>query len=605
MDKDELLKNIKQDIKSEKYSQAFRSLSELSEPGDDFVTQAQYVSLLKAMEGHLPDLKKVRVAILASSTATHFHPVLKFWLAKEGFDAEIYEAEFGTIQQMVLDDKSPLYAFGPDVVFLFTNYRDVKGGVDQFVHLWKALQQRSSSHIIQNNADIPYHRIFGNYDALAGGDLHALRQFNLNLTDAVLPGVTILDMDFLASVWGRRKWHEARFWYHSKHAFDLDATGLVAHQAAKIIAALKGVAKKCAVLDLDNTLWGGVIADDGLEGIELGSGPAGEAYVEFQKYLLKLKERGIILAVCSKNEEEIAKEPFLKHPDMVLKLEDIVIFKANWTDKAANIKEIAQKLNIGIDSMVFIDDNPMERDFIKSSLPMVTVPALTSDPSDFIPIISSGCYFETVCVSDEDRARSGYYRSNLQREELQGKFSNIEEYLAGLNMEMSVGLFDDFHRPRIAQLINKSNQFHLTTTRYSESEIASIGQSRTKFGLYFKLQDRFGDNGLISAVILEEQQGFLHIDTWVMSCRVLSRGVEEFILSEMLAFAGDRGNKKLIGKYIPTAKNKLVADLYRRLNFKMTKDENGTTLWEMDVDRGFSSNIFIKKIQNSLVEKES
>jgi len=503
------------------------------------------------------------------------------------------------------------------VVFLFTNYRDIKcdlpagasfavvdesitAAVNECVSLWKALRQKSNCHIIQSNVALPYHRVFGNYETAAvWGATHVLRQFNLNLAKALAPGVSLLDMDFLASVYGRRRWHDSRFWYHSKHAFALDATGLVAHQLAKTMGAIKGTAKKCLVLDLDNTLWGGVIADDGLEGIALGHGATGEAFVDFQRYLLKLKERGIILAVCSKNEEDIAKEAFLKHPDMVLKLEDIVVFKANWKDKASNIREIAESLNIGLDSMVFVDDNPAERELVTFSLPMVSVVPMPEDPSDYIDALCSGSYFETVLFSDEDTVRSTYYRSNIERAGFQSQFSDLSDYLRSLNMDMIVGQFDEFHLPRIAQLINKSNQFHLTTTRYTESEIGAIAHDKGRTGLYFKLKDRFGDNGLIAAVILCKQpDASMVIDTWVMSCRVLSRTVEEFICSEIISVARQRKCRKVIGKYIPTAKNKLVADLYGRLHFHRTNETQGTALWELSLKEDsprYSS--FIKKIK--------
>jgi FkbH-like protein len=476
--------------------------------------------------------------------------------------------------------------------------------VNEWVSLWKALRQRSNCSIIQNNADLPYDRVFGNYDSTPPwSEANLLAQFNLSLSRALEPGVSILDLDFLASVYGRRKWHDRRFWYHSKHPFALDATGLVARQLAKTIGAVKGSAKKCLVLDLDNTLWGGVIADDGLDAIQLGSGAAGEAYVDFQRYLLRLKERGIILAVCSKNEEVLAQEPFLKHPDMVLKLEDIVIFKANWKDKASNIKEIAESLNIGLGSIVLVDDNPVEREFVKITLPEVSVPEMPSDPSDYIDALNSCSYFETVGFSDEDSIRSQYYRSNIERAGFQNQFTDLSDYLRSLEMEMIVGTFDEFHLPRIAQLINKSNQFHLTTTRYSESEIASIQQDKGKKGLYFKLKDRFGDNGLISAVILHQlPDSSMVIDTWVMSCRVLSRGVEEFICTEIISYAKEQKCSKLIGKYIPTLKNKLVEDLYGRLNFNMIKKDEGTCIWELDLNMGKPEfHTFIQKIRHKKI----
>jgi predicted enzyme involved in methoxymalonyl-ACP biosynthesis len=332
-DKGIFLKKIKESIKVGQYQDAFAMLCSISDPADDFVLQVKYAAFCKNIVSGLKELKPVRVAVVATSTVTHFNDVLTFWLAKEGILAEIYEAEYSTLHQIILDPQSPLYTFKPEVVMLFTNYRDfildvplgstaemVKGAitsaVDDLMSLGRILKERLNCRVIVNNADLPYQRILGNYECTAPyGLINMLRQFNSELARCEEPGTTILDMDFLSSVYGKRQWHEARFWYHSKHAFALDATGLVAQQTAKIIGAGKGLAKKCVVLDLDNTLWGGTIGDDGLDGIQLGNGPAGEAFVDFQKFLLKLKERGILLTVCSKNENDAAREPFVKHPE--------------------------------------------------------------------------------------------------------------------------------------------------------------------------------------------------------------------------------------------------------------------------------------------------
>ena len=603
-DKDwtESVRSIKKAIIAEQYQEAFISLQTISSYSDDFIKQTKYSSLFFAIPLDVLDLKPLRVAVLATSTVSHFINSLKFWLAKEGFAAEIFETEFDTIHQTILNPDSELYSFNPDLTILFTNYRDIKinsepgasvdrineciqSAVDEYVSLWEAIKEHSNSYILQNNADLPDFRVFGNYDGNVHWSLtNMLQLFNLELAQAADSGVTILDFDYVSSNYGKHEWHDNRYWYHSKHFFSLDATGLVAFEYARLIGAVKGVSKKCIVLDLDNTLWGGVIADDGIEGIVLGDTVDGEAFVDFQKYLCTLKNRGVLLTVCSKNDENNAKEPFLNHPDMVLKLDDISVFVANWNDKASNIREIAETLNIGLDSVVFIDDNPAERALVKSFLPMVEVPDLHEDPTEYIRIIDSGHYFETISFSDEDKSRSKYYQNNTSRKNLEKKFTNLSDFLINLKMVGRAGSFDSFNLPRIVQLINKSNQFNLTTIRYSENDIISFTNDKNYFGRYYYLNDVFGENGLISVVILEKQpDDVLYIDTWVMSCRVLSRGMEEFIADDIIAIAQDLGCTTIRGRYIPTKKNNLVKELYKRLNYNLISNNDGTTEWDLNV----------------------
>jgi FkbH-like protein len=600
--KEQVILEVKELIKAGDSKQAFRILNSVSSATDDFVLQIRYCNILKKLSREALGLRKIRLALLASSTVSHFKDILLYWLAKEGIDAELYEAEYNSIHQVILDPHSRLYDFKPEVVFIFTNYRDINckvylgmefeevrnavlKQVNELVALWKVLQKNCNCSIIQNNADLPYPRMWGNYEGAAlYGCLNVLRIFNLELAKAIIPAVTIFDLEHISSIYGKQRWHDSRYWYYAKYAFAPDASGLVAHAISKVICAINGASKKCIIFDLDNTIWGGLIGDDGMNGIVLGNGPDGEAYVDFQRFLLQLKSRGILLAVCSKNDEDSAKEPFLRHPEMQLKLEDIVAFKANWDDKASNIREIAEELNIGLDSVVFVDDSPAERELVREILPMVNVPEMPSDPAEYIPSLSSHSYFEAIAFSAEDSSRSDYYRDNVARCELKKESVSLEEYLKNLNMEMTVGTLDNFNLTRISQLINKSNQFHLTTTRYDEGEIKSMIANTNRTILYFRLKDRFGDNGLIAAVILDKNtQDSLFIDTWVMSCRVLSRGVEEFICSEIIALAQASGITKIIGKYIPTQKNKLVAQLYPRLYFKLVKEDNGTTLWELDL----------------------
>lgn len=610
----EILKEIKSCLQAREYKHAAEILLSCGAPADDFVIQYQMADLWKTIPPGTVEFKKIKIALLSTTTAAHLLPVFRFWLAKECLDAEIWEAEYDTVHQTVLDPQSALYPFKPDMVLILINYRDIdlngvspemnrddvddfiKEKVQEYVNLWRVLHERLSCFVVQTNVDLPLVRILGNYDGVVGGGrTHLLRCFNTELSRAAFSGVTVFDMDYIASVFGKNRWFDPQHWYHSKHAFHLDATGLVAFYLARLVAAVRGLAKKCIVMDLDNTLWGGVIGDDGLEGIALGNGAVGEAYVDFQKYLLELKNRGIILAVCSKNDEENAKEPFIKHPEMVLHLPDIAVFIANWGNKTDNIQQVASMLNIGLDSLVFVDDNPVERNLVKSFLPQVHVIELPEDPVDYIRAVDQQALFETVAFSNEDRVRNDYYRDNVSRQGFQQQFSDISDYLKNLEMIGRVGEFDEVNVPRIAQLINKSNQFHLTTTRYTEAEIKAMMADRRYHGLYFRLEDRFGDNGLIAAVILDkEAKGHLFIDTWVMSCRVLSRGMEEFIFNEILRYAHTQKIPTILGKYIPTKKNGLVEGLYERLGLTRISDYQGTTVWRLSVAGGKEKLNFIR-----------
>lgn len=614
-EKIKIIKDIKASERSGNHYEAFTMLNRISEPGDDFLLQLKYASIFKSLSERLPELKKLKVAVISNFTVIQFSDVLRYWLAKEGFIANIYVSQYN-LEGTILDKSDSLYSFKPEITVILINHKYIKyeiapgsspkkineyikETVGHLTFLWRALKENTSSYIIQSNFDLPLYRVFGNYEGTAlWGYVNILRALNLEMAKSVFSGVTLLDLDYISSVYGKRYWNDNRFWYHSKHAFSLDATGLVAFETSKIISSVKGLSKKCLVLDLDNMLWGGVIADDGIEGIRLGDGPEGEAFQDFQRYVLKLKKRGIIIAVCSKNEEELAKEPFLKHPYFQLKLDDITIFKANWNNKADNIKDIARDLNIGLDSIVFVDDNPAERNLIQSLLPMVSVPEMPEDPSDYINVLSGYNYFETISFSEEDNNRNRYYKDNIVRAEFQKKFDDLGTYLKSLKMESIVGEFNEFYLSRITQLINKTNQFNLTTKRYTEDEIRTIISDRSKCHRYFTLKDRFGDNGLIAAVILEKLSGSeIFIDTWVMSCRVLSRGMEEFIFQEIVDVVLKNGFKKILGKYIPTKKNKLVSGLYKRLGYAMLETDSGITTWSFSLGKSIPRRkFFIKKV---------
>jgi FkbH-like protein len=371
----------------------------------------------------------------------------------------------------------------------------------------------------------------------------------------------------------------------------IDILPEVAAKTVDLIGAMYGKFRKCVILDLDNTLWGGVIGDDGVENIQIGSLGIGKAFTEFQYWIKKLKNRGIILAVCSKNTESVAKEPFEKHPDMVLKLEDIAVFVANWENKADNIRLIQGVLNIGFDSMIFLDDNPVERQIVRENIPGITIPELPEDPADYLEYLYSLNLFETISFSNEDAERTKLYQVEAQRTVLQKKFTNEDDFLKSLDMISVVEPFNKFNTPRVAQLSQRSNQFNLRTVRYTEADIEALSANDNYATFTFTLEDKFGDNGLICVIILQkEDSDTLFIDTWFMSCRVLKRGMENFVLNTLVDFAKENGFKKLKGEYIATQKNEMVKDHYKNLGFA---EENNS--WILDVSAYENKKCFINK----------
>jgi FkbH-like protein len=337
------------------------------------------------------------------------------------------------------------------------------------------------------------------------------------------------------------------------------------------------------VLDLDNTIWGGAIGDDGLEGIVLGQGnPLGEAFLEVQRMALALRERGIVLAVCSKNEEATARLPFREHPDMLLREEHIAAFEANWQDKCDNLETIARTLNLGLDSLVFLDDNPSERAAVRARLPMIAVPELPADPSYYPVVLSQAGYFEATSFVAEDRGRAGYYEANAKRNTLLRQVADVDDYLSSLQMVLSLEPFDAVGRARIAQLINKTNQFNLTTRRYTEDQVRAMESDASVYSLQARLKDSFGDSGMISVVICRREPALWTIDTWLMSCRVLGRKIEDAILNRLVLDAQEAGAEALIGTYLPTEKNRLVEHHYEKLGFTLVEEgEDGRTQWAL------------------------
>lgn len=544
----------------------------------------------------------VKLGIVASYTMDYVAAALPGTGLRHSLVVGVALAGYGQAAQQLLDPKSDFAAQRPDCVLLAFDYRAlglasvrlrkedaeeaVSAAIHQVASLAGGIRDTIQATCILQTLVPPSDPVFGSFDARMPGSPRAMiERFNLRLIEEVAKqNDMVLDVAFLANKVGLDRWNDAREWHKAKLASSLDATPLYADHVCRLLAAARGKARKCLVTDLDNTLWGGVIGDDGLDGIKLGQNSAvGEAHVALQRFLLDLRRRGVILAVCSKNEDANARIPFRDHPEMVLKEDHVAVFIANWSDKANNLREIAATLNIGTDSLVFLDDNPVERGQVREVLPEVGVPELTEDPADYISLLANAGYFEAIGLSEEDLARADFYQANAERVSLE-KIGSLEEYLCSLYMVATISPFNAVGRIRIAQLINKSNQFNLTTRRYTEREVEAFEGDPLKYCLQIRLADRFGDNGMISVVIFDKGRNEWSCDTWLMSCRVLGRRVEELVLATVAEAARNAGAKRLTGTYIPTKKNGLVVEHFAKLGFAKTGDlPDGGTTWTLDL----------------------
>lgn len=505
----------------------------------------------------------LKIAVLGAYSIQYVCKALRYVLLESyGIKAEIFEGEYNGISLALLDNASEYYTFHADVTVILPDCSETN------LAYWQNMWGKADGQIFQSNFVVPNISALGNLEANITGSVSlSIMKANLEFAQAKPRNVTFLDFDGLASHIGKDKWFDYTAFFMSKQGFSLDYLGEVCNLIARQIAALKGMTRKCLVLDLDNTIWGGVVGDDGFDGINIAHNDAvGEAYRFFQKYILSLKERGVILAVCSKNNEDTAREPFIKNKDMLIKLEDISCFIANWNDKATNIRQIAKELNIGSDSLVFFDDNPAEREIVRLNVPEVLVIDVPKDPAYYAKALSDSGAFDWLQITDEDITRAKSYSANKQRAELETSFVNYDEYLTALEMKYDIGFLDEKRIARFTQLINKSNQFNLRTQRYSEADIAAMLNNSEYKLICAELSDKFDNYGLISCVILRNN----FIDTWVMSCRVLKRKVEdrtfEFILQNT---DGD-----ITGEYLPTPKNSMVKDFYKTLGFKQKTEEN-------------------------------
>src|SRR5580658_10242816 len=547
-----------------------------------------------------PPTSPIRLAVLASSTVDHLLPGIRVGGMRRDMWIETHTPPYGQYAQSLMDEGSELHGFRPDAVLFALDAHHLLGSIEsgdeQLTRIaenlatqWARARQAFRCQVIQQTLPPVFEPLLGsNEHRLPGSPYWAVQQFNAMLrTLADREGVDLLALDQRIAVDGLAAWHDPALWHRAKQEVHPSVAPVYGDLVARLLAAARGRSAKALVLDLDNTLWGGVIGDDGVEGITLGQGSAlGEAFVAFQRYARDLSRRGIILAVCSKNDEANAIEPFERHPEMVLKRSDIACFVANWTDKAANLRHIAAELNIGLDSLVFADDNPAERAIVRRELPMVAVPELPEDPTLWPATLAAAGYFESLRLTKEDLERSGQYQANLKRTSMMASATDMEGYLRGLVMRAIWNRFDRIGQARIVQLINKTNQFNLTTRRVTDEDISELIQNDQALTLQIRLLDTFGDNGIIALVIGLFDPGTrdIRLDTWLMSCRVLGRQMEEETLNLIVEQARGLGAERLIGVYRPTAKNGMVREHYQKLGFAPLDSDGEVTEWVLPLD---------------------
>ena len=587
---------------------------ELQYPFDSSYIIKKKKSIKKALLADGKQRTAKKIAVLGGSTTGDIVKTMELFLLDNGIEPVFYESEYAQYFQDAMFPPEELINFEPDIVFIHTSNRNItnypeladsKDIIDskfeaefsKFKSMWENIKNTFKCPIIQNNFEMPLYRLLGNRDAY---DIHGRVNFINRLNTAFCDyareheSFYINDLNFVASDFGLRNFSDPLYWNMYKYAMSFDAIPYFAFNTANIIKALFGKNKKAIALDLDNTLWGGVVGDDGVDGIEIGQETGvSQSYYEFQSYLKNVKTMGIVLTVCSKNDHENAISG-LNHPEGVLKPDDFIIIKANWENKDRNIIETANELNILPDSIVFADDNPAERAIVRANVQGAAVPEMEG-VENYIFTIDRGGYFEAATFSEDDLKRNEMYKNNAERNAQMASFGDYGEYLKSLDMHATIDSFIPLYLARITQLTNKSNQFNVTTKRYTEAEIENVYNSDEYIDLYGKLVDKFGDNGVVSVVIGKQNGEVLDIDLWIMSCRVLKRDMEFAMLDRVVERAKEKGIKKIHGYYYPTAKNNMVRNLFGTFGFeKIEEDESGNTKWELLVDSYEKKNNYIE-----------
>ena len=592
-------------------------LLELQYPFDsEFILKKSKSLKRRLLEENTARIKK-KIAVLGGSTTHDVVRILELFLLNQGIEPEFYESEYGMYWEDAMFGNEELNAFAPDMIYIHTSLRNLRSFPEpsdsreaveeklaaeygRFETMWEKLAQERQCPVIQNNFEYPYFRLMGNQD---GADIHG-RTYYVNEMNRRFAAYAqehqnffINDINYQSAVYGLDEWSAPEYWHMYKYSLCLKAIPWLAHNVANIVKSVFGKNKKSLVLDLDNTLWGGIVGDDGPENLEIGQETnMGQVFAEFQSYVKLLKDYGVMLNVASKNEEENALAG-LNHPAGVLRPDDFLLIKANWEPKSLNIEQIAHQLNILPDSLVFADDNPAEREIVRQQTAGVTAPEI-GRPEDYIRVLDRGGYFEVTSLSDDDRKRNEMYQANLKREQQQASFADYADYLRSLEMTGVVRPFEPVYMGRIAQLTNKSNQFNLTTQRFTQAQIEQMAADEKYITLYGKLADKFGDNGVVSVVIAEKNGNCAHIRLWLMSCRVLKRDMELAMLDGLAERCLAEGISTLYGYYYPTAKNNMVREFYGQLGFeRISEDEAGNTGWKLSLT-GYENKNHVIEVEN-------
>ena len=541
-----------------------------------------------------------RIAILGGSTTNDIKNVLELFLLNYGIRPMFYESEYNQYYEDGMFPNPVLEEFSPDIIYIHTSNRNIVDYpelsdsreevqqkydviIERFEGLWTHISDTYHCPIIQNNFELPFYRLMGNKEASDyRGKINFISRLNMAFGDYAQSheDFFIHDINYESASYGLDKWADPFYWHMYKYAMCVPAIPYVSFNLARIIKSIFGKNKKVLNLDLDNTLWGGIIGDDGVDNIEIGQETSlGQTYAEFQDYIRQQKQLGILLTVNSKNDEKNAVAGF-ERPDSVLKREDFVSFKANWEPKSHNLMATAEELNLLPESFVFVDDNPAEREIIHQQIQGVAAPDMGL-VENYIRVLDKSGFFEVTTLSEDDIRRNQMYQANEMRKQVQATYTDYGEYLTSLEMKGTIGEFEPIYMSRISQLTNKSNQFNLTTRRYSQTEIEETASDPMNITLYGKLEDKFGDNGVVSVVIGKRKGNTLHIDLWLMSCRVLKRDMEFAMMDELVEKCQSTGITKIVGYYYPTAKNGMVKDFYAMQGFvKVAEDETGNTVWE-------------------------
>jgi FkbH-like protein len=541
--------------------------------------------------------RTARVAVIGSYTLTQYASLLRLAALRAGVALDIFEGGFNQYRQELVDADSALWAFAPEFVIIAVHEGDlalpfesdaprdaVDAEVGRWTALWDQVASRSRARVVQHTFVVPPNPPLGHLAARRAGSRYAMTQaVNLRLGEAAGAGVLLLDCDRLASLYGKTRWFDARYWLHAKQAVALGALPLLTRHTAAVLAGDLGLARKCLVLDLDGTLWGGIIGEDGLNGIRLGGTAEGDAYVAFQEQILALTRRGVVLAVCSKNNPAEAREPFERHPEMRIKLGDIAAFVAGWDSKVEGLRAVARDLDLGLESLVFADDNPAERQLVRQLLPAVDVLPLPADPADYTRVLAEYLWFETSTLTAEDTDRTSQYRARAELKALERAATSLDEFYRTLEMQAELTPFRAVDGARIAQLVAKTNQFNLTTRRHSARQLEEFARDPRCLHLAVRLRDRFADHGLVGVLIAFVDGPIAAIDTWLLSCRVIGRTVEVEMFDWLCRAARARGAAAVEGTYVRTPRNGLVADLYARLGLTRVEETDSGTRWRLDL----------------------